>query len=171
MEKFLKLGADPNKMGRNGNQPIHYLSMKKSEQYLFDILFEKSNNININAKNMYGNTPIRLAAKNDNLPGIKFLVKKKADLNIMGNFNYTPITSAAVFDNFKIFNYLLDAGANLLILDQDKNNILHKIAKSKRYKNKKHDKYIERISQLHPELIDMKNINDKTPKDILEIKK
>ena len=167
LEKILQLGADPNKIGVEGSQAIHYLASWGERKYLFDILFKNSNNIDINAKDMFGDTPLTLAAFYNNFPCVKFLVKKGADLNIAGDDDYTAITFAAVFDNFEIFNYLLDNGADLLVIDKEKNNILHQILNSKEYEKSKHYKYIKKISKLHPKLIKMKNAFGETPKDIV----
>ena len=156
LEKFLKEGADPNQIGVRGNKPIHYLSLRAKSKILFDVFFDNACDIDINAKNMYGNTPLILATSTNNLPGVKFLVKKGVDLDIMGQHDYTAITLAAISDNQEIFNYLLNKGADLLVAYKDKNNknnIIKQIIKSKEYDNKKHDKYIKKISKLHPELI------------------
>ena len=171
LEKFLEKGADPNKIGNFGYKAIHCLSIYETRQYLYDILFQKSLensiDIDINAKEMFGDTALILSVKNSNLNGVKFLAKKGADLNIRGRWNCTPITISAILDNFKIFNYLLDMGADLLILDNDKNNILHNILWYKRYDESKHNKYFDKILKLHPELLNMRNIDGITPTDIM----
>ena len=166
-ERFLELGADPEISSRDGSRALHVLAMFANNEKLFDILFENTKNLMLNTRNEYCNTPLILAARNGNLIGIKYLIKVGAALDAIGNYNYTAILKSIIHDENEIFNYLLDSGADLFIVDKNKDNILHHICKNEEYETSCHGKYFKEISKLHPELLDMKNTEDKTPLEIL----
>ena len=166
LKKFLSHGADPNAIGRRGNQPIHVLSESSNNKYLLNILYENGLT-NINARNMDGDTPLIISSKNGNMFNVVFLVEKGAELDATDKSNMSSILVAASNQHFGIVEFLLNKGANLFIVDKNKRNILHYIIDNEKYKKYKDYRYLNKISQKHPELLEMKDINGVTPLHML----
>ena len=167
LKKFITLGFDPNSMGIDGNRAIHYLSKHSKNKKPFDILFGQNIDIDINARNANGDTSLKLAADNGNLPGVKYLVKKGANLDLTGRYNKNAIFESIIEDRHEIFNFLLRSGVDLTFIDKYGYNILHEIACYYRYEESIHKKYFRKIAKLHPELLNMKNNSGLTPMQIL----
>lgn len=69
--------------------------------------------IDVNATNVYGETPILLAVKKNNFELVKLLLNSGANPNVsFGGYEITPLKIAASNGNFDIVKILLQAGAN-----------------------------------------------------------
>ena len=166
IKKLLKYGADPEAIGRFGFRAIHYLSIFNCNISLFEILIK--NNINIDSKDSSKQTALKIAASNRNYKLSKFLIENGADIKIAVDMGYSPL----IHENFKIFKLFYDNGLDLLKIDDNNNNLLHLIAKGISEGHIKgggmeFKKYYEKISKLHPKLLDIKNSKGLTPSDIL----
>ncbi len=71
--------------------------------------------IDVNIKDIYGNTPLCVAAHNGHLNIVQFLVDKGADINIKSNQGFTPLYVAAHNGHLNIVQFLVDKGANINI--------------------------------------------------------
>ncbi|WP_417448471.1 ankyrin repeat domain-containing protein [Idiomarina abyssalis] len=81
---FLKAGADPNMASLNGLTPIENAAQWSSNEVL-SMLIDAGANPNPKildcSKNSFYNTPLLLAAINNNIEGVKILLKSGADYN------------------------------------------------------------------------------------------
>ena len=171
-KKLINDGYDPNARGHLGEQTLHCLAEYYFQTDLFEFLFNSNNYIDINSKTMFGDTALKIAAKHGNINAVKFLIEKKADLNIPSLSGKTAILEAATGrNNLNIFKILLKNNADLKITDNNQNNILHYITKHKKCINKiPYNYYINKISNLHPEFLYMKNKYNDTPLQIMKRK-
>ena len=167
VKKFLSHGADPNIIGTFGEKAIHLAAKYSNDEKLLKVLYDNAS-IDINAREYNGETPLMLTAEKGNLKGTEFLVQKNANLEILSGNESSAISYSIANNHYDIFKFLLNKGASLLHINKKNNNILHKIAKYSLYKKSKHHKYFKKISKLHPELLDMKNCDGKTPPHILQ---
>ena len=170
MEKLLKNGADPSILGPDGNTILHYMADCSYGYDMFEILFKYKHKININARNKFGNTALRLAIRNGNYDAVKFLIKKGANLNICFDGGFSLVMLGVQLNQFKILNFILNQSPDLSIVNNFGNNILHLLAKDiKDKKYKTYQKYFNQISKSHPELLDIKNSQGQTPADYCNI--
>ena len=174
-ELLLDYGADSNVLNSNGETILHSIII--TERYnLFDVLFKKVDDININTRNKFGITPLMLAVYAQNEYIVKFLIEKGANLDI-SNFNgNTSLLYAVNVNDKKIFELLVNSGANLYSCHKnwDGGTILHMIAdlECKSDKNnlnsRKLNKFYKIILEKNPELLLIKNNSGKTAPDILK---
>ena len=164
----------------DGRQPIHYCAEYNQNIEIFDLLIK--NNVNINARDKHGNTPLMYAAMNYNYKSASILLKNNADLNLQNKHGRTAImiTMAFYIDSrtstrenvdIKMINFFLKSKYNLLLCDNNSENFAHYLARCP--KNIWNDKTIKKYSKLfnkHPKLISQKNKDGKTPMDILKNK-
>ena len=170
-EKFLNHGANPNAIGEMGRQSIHVLSFHYHNDDLFEILYKHNNEIDINAKDFYGNTALKICACEGNFKGLKFLINHGGDSNIINRYKTSALMMSVHSNSLEIFEYLLSHGASVLVCNNDNNNILHFLAKNMViHKKSKFEKYFNEISKSHPELLVIKNKNGDTPLNILKNK-
>ena len=75
----------------------------------------------VNAYDSYGSTPLRSAALNGNIPMVRALLERGADVNAgeedyrvwLGSFQGTPLVSAAIEGRIDMTKLLLDSGAEI----------------------------------------------------------
>ena len=175
LHRFVNLGANINERGQNGLQPIHCIARIKSN-YFFDEIFDKNLNIDLNSRDMHGNTALIYAVKFDNFTGAKKLIENGAAVNIYNSKNQSAFFLSIITGNEKIFNLLLKNNVVISTIDKNKCNILHHIiehefqknTKEKIQKNNKLFKYCQKIIDKHPELLFAKNNNNESPINLME---
>ncbi len=110
---------------------------------LFEIIENSDNNqleiylrketekININAKDLFGNTPLHLAASKDNLEAIKILIKYGANIDEIDDYIGISILFTAVYNNnFEMVKYLIENNANINLRDYEGRTPLISIAEN-----------------------------------------
>ena len=111
-----------------------------------------------------------LAERKNTMNFFEILYKNncKININAKNSFGKTALMLAIENDNFEISEFLIKKGANLFITNCCGNNTLHIIADKINKTNKtKHKKLFKKISKSHPELLNVKNSNNKTPYNML----
>ena len=170
-DKFLKNGANPNTLNEDGNTIMHNMAFHSHCDDMFEILFNYKHNININAKNKFGDTALFSATTIGNISAVEFLIKKGADLNIRCHHGFTAIMAAIKIYNTKIFDFILDQSPDLSIVNDHGDNVLHTLAKNIIIdEGKILQRYFDQISKSHPELLNIKNSKKLTPTDLLKNK-
>ena len=170
-EKLLKNGADPNVLGENGDTILHNLTYNFYGYDMLEILFKYNHNININAKNKYGNTALRHAIAGKNYDAVKFLIRKGANLNVRCNGGFTAVMLAASIIDIENLKLILKQSPDLSIVNDNGDNILHLLARELEWDATKiYPIYFDQISKSHPELLNTKNFNGHTPTDLLKNK-
>jgi ankyrin repeat protein len=86
---------------------------------------------NPNVQDIFGSTPLRIAARCDNPEVVELLLKRGADPNVPDIFGSTPLHIAAECDNPEVVELLLKRGADPNIPDDDGQTALHKAAGEK----------------------------------------
>ena len=170
-KKLLKYGADPDVIGCLGLRAIHHLALANCDISLFKILIKY--NIDINAKNLHGDTALKITARHNKHELSRFLIKNGADMEITDLDGDSIIMLSVICRKFETFELLYNSGANLTRIGANNNNILHLLAESSKTchldtNDIKFNQYYKKISKLHPQLLDMKNTNGQTPFDIYE---
>lgn len=126
---LIKKGANPNARDFHLDTPLHHAVRGP---YLAAIeTLVKQNNIEINAKNLAGKTPLSQAviANNGEVTGI--LISHGADVNAYDDTGVTIVMDAVQNKSKSTFIPLLDAKANVNLQDMNGRNAYHEAAKSK----------------------------------------
>jgi uncharacterized protein len=106
IEKLLARGFDPNTPNEKGDAGI--LVALQSESPKSAMLLANDPRTNVNAQNQLGETPLMLAAINNQLDLAKVLIARGADVNRVG---WTPLHYAAAKGQREIMRLLLENDA------------------------------------------------------------
>jgi uncharacterized protein len=106
IEKLLARGFDPNTPNEKGDAGI--LVALQSEALKSAMLLAKSAQTNVNVQNQLGETPLMLAAINNQLDLAKVLIARGADVNREG---WTPLHYAATKGHREMMRLLLENDA------------------------------------------------------------
>ena len=150
--------------------------------HLLEVLFKKGKNINIDSRDEGGTTALMksLLRSDEVSKSTKLLIKNKANLNIYNLQGKNALMRCVDFSNVKSFEYLIKSGADVLLVNKNKDTILHYICEragsvcdirepweaSHVYDNR--EKYCDAILRKHPELLTQKNSEGLTPIDVLK---
>ncbi|MDG7052918.1 MAG: ankyrin repeat domain-containing protein, partial [Wolbachia endosymbiont of Alcedoecus sp.] len=118
VEGLANQGAGLNTKGSNDWTLLHFAAFSNK----FDIVkFLLDKNANIKAKDVYGNTPLHVAAQYDSkLEIVKFLLDKNASgINDVNNNSSTPLHLAIQGNKPSTVKLLLNKGANINAKDKD----------------------------------------------------
>ena len=164
---LIKKGAMADEFGGCGRQPIHLWALYSESKKAFNCLVK--NNVDINARDMLGETALMKSAKRPNFKSAMILIENKAELDKTDAFGKTAAMFAAEDVNFAILEILMEAGCNVLLTDKNKENIMHFLMKA--LKANKHYLDTETLIDIykkHPKLFYAKNNKKETPLDFLK---
>ncbi|MBL7564106.1 ankyrin repeat domain-containing protein, partial [Legionella bononiensis] len=118
IEFLLKNGAKPGIQYGHGRTELHILSdnhnLRCSEnayQRIADLLIKYG--IYVNAIDKEGNTALHLAARDNNLTAIRYLLGHGADIDLRNKLGNIPLHLAAITDNPTAIRYLVEHGADI----------------------------------------------------------
>ena len=126
---LLKKGLDPNAKDNSGLTVLHsYVLSAGTDLKVPKLLVEYG--ADVNAADKYGNTPLCGALQYDKLETAKFLIEKGADVNAgtYGSRKNGPIHLAK--GNIDIVVLLVNHGADVHVLNQKQQNVIHSLANS-----------------------------------------
>lgn len=111
---------------------------KKSVQFIFDVLYSKTDEINkyiseggdVNFQDDGGLTALTVVEK---IEIAKILLNNNADINKKGRDGYTPLMMAVRRDNINLIEFFIENNANLNMFDPEGNTAL--IIAAKNHKN------------------------------------
>ncbi|XP_030765761.1 26S proteasome non-ATPase regulatory subunit 10-like [Sitophilus oryzae] len=106
----IEIGIDVNCVNENHQTALHLIA-EKGNKCIGTILL-KAPNINIDAKDSMGDTPLMYAVSNDQLKFVKLLLKSKANPNMQNHFEKTPLHIAVSQGDANLVTALLDYNAN-----------------------------------------------------------
>ena len=106
ISSLLNRGFDPNTVNLDA-EPALVLALREGSVKTFEAL-ARHPKINLNVKNQHGESALMLACIKGNLPIVKLLIKREADINHPG---WTPLHYAASGGHTGIMRLLLDESA------------------------------------------------------------
>ena len=148
--------------------PIHCV-VYYNYNHLLDVLLKDSSGVELNSRDVWGNTALIYTVSNNNFESTKKLIEKKPILNVHTSNNETALSISIINDHEKIFDLLLDNNAAAVNIDKSGNNILHSMISYEHNKTlyEIDEKYYQKIIDKHPEFLFIKNKEGKTPLDLL----
>ncbi|MGI2029921.1 ankyrin repeat domain-containing protein [Endozoicomonas acroporae] len=134
LEALLGAGANQHMMDRNGFKPIHHAA-KHNFPELIKLLVEQDQSAGIagiagiesaalstdiiNCQDRLGNTPLHIAASNNQLSAVEALIKLGANVNALNKADQTPLHQLCMFQNN---NNACGGKIACLLLEQDTNH-------------------------------------------------
>ena len=101
---LLKQGADPTLQGNKGWNVLHYAS-KGGNPEVIELMLSHVPSIDSRIKE--GVTPLMIAAKNDKLQAVKYLLKQGADSSLQDNYGWNVLHYASKGGNPKVIELML----------------------------------------------------------------
>jgi len=98
----------------DGDTALHYIS---SDTCLGIAKILVNGGLSLESRNYARETPLCKAAMNDNLDIVKYLIAKKAEVNLLGGKYGGPLHVACHFSIFEVVKTLVAAGADVDLLD------------------------------------------------------
>jgi len=130
VQLLLQHGADPNRIGSDGNPPLAEVLLIKADKRMVPLLLDKG--ADSNAKSSQGYAPLFLTVD----PEIgRWLAEHKADVNTRGPNGNTPLIER--WSPPEYLQFLLANGANPDLQDTNGNTALHEAVLSGRTNNVK----------------------------------
>ena len=113
-DRYLKYIPVGEKISGSGEmEAIHFAAQYAPPETLKKFVDIHRKDLNVNAKDNYGKTPLMFAAKSRNPETVSALVNAGADVNAKDNYGKTPLMYAAESGNLDAVNALVDAGADV----------------------------------------------------------
>lgn len=109
---LLQAGALPNACDPQGNTPLH-VAATSGHSLAITILCNHGKDLDINAQNNDGETPLYLASQHGDIHCLNSLIESGADVNLATNTGYTPLHTAAQNNNYQCVRTLVQAGADM----------------------------------------------------------
>ena len=131
MELLLKAGADPVSMLSDGNNVPHYaVSRDNADPEVIKVLLAHGIGPNwFPSTGVYHDmSMLQASVRGHNLPVIKLLVERGADLNYVDPFSGSALHYALLGTDFYMATYLVEAGINLKLLDSTSPEIKNPLA-------------------------------------------
>ncbi|XP_071098480.1 serine/threonine-protein phosphatase 6 regulatory ankyrin repeat subunit B-like [Haliotis cracherodii] len=107
--------------GKNGMTTLMSTAWS-GQKDAFEFLFSKQDSMSV--YNVYRDTILHLACEGGNTSIVESLLST-INVNIRGKNGRTPVMAAGVAGKKDVFNFLISKKADLTLIDDNKNNILH----------------------------------------------
>ena len=106
---------------------LHFAALSNSVPCLQLLLAHRHNGsvLDINARDTYGCTPLRCAAEENAAAAVAYLLACGANPDIPSITGDAPVSYVVSMNSHEAITQLLNAGANHLALNDDRNSILH----------------------------------------------
>lgn len=122
-QRLIAAGADVTVIDKNGNNLLH-LAVEGGNPDLLALLLEQEG-ININlARDVYGFTPLLMAANDNNVAMVEQLIDAGADLEIGDDWGDTPVNIAAYYGSLEALQLLIERGAAVEVVNTNGNTAL-----------------------------------------------
>ncbi|XP_071111739.1 ankyrin repeat domain-containing protein 50-like [Haliotis cracherodii] len=115
--------ADINSRGQYRRTPV-MMAAEKGHRQVFDLLVREGADVSLVDDN--GSNILHVACLGGHVDIVKYVLSQKvADMNGRGQYGRTPLMVAAEKGHRQVFDLLVTQGADLSLVDDDRNNILH----------------------------------------------
>ena len=163
---LVKAGAVIDETGSDGSRPIHIWAKYSKNIEILNLFI--NNNVDINSRDIEGNTPLLISLSAKNKTTTKILIDKKANLNTQNFSGQTASMISIVQEDFQTLKRLLRSNCNVLLSDDEGKNIAHYLAE---YIGENYDRKIMKLFlkllKDNPGL-SIENNDGQTPTNILE---
>lgn len=125
---LLQHGANPLlKTTREDRTSLHLAAMRNSVPCIQHLLAWRSGNqiVDLNAKDFYGNTPLRCAGENNCAAALAHLIQAGADVNLTSRSDEPPLWSAIYNNSHEAITQLINAGADVSKKTKYGDTLLH----------------------------------------------
>ncbi|XP_046547545.1 serine/threonine-protein phosphatase 6 regulatory ankyrin repeat subunit A-like, partial [Haliotis rubra] len=115
--------ADINSRGQYGRNPV-MLAAEKGHRAVFDLLVREGADVSLLNDNR--NNILHEACIGGHVDMVKYVLSQKVpDINSRGQYGRTPVMMAAEMGHREVFDLLVREGADVSLLNDNRNNILH----------------------------------------------
>ncbi|XP_048250449.1 serine/threonine-protein phosphatase 6 regulatory ankyrin repeat subunit A-like [Haliotis rufescens] len=115
--------ADINSRGQFGRTPV-MMAVGAGHRQVFDLLVTQGADVSLVDDD--GDNILHVACLGGHLDMVKYVRSQKvADINGRGKFGWTPLMVAAEKGHRQVFDLLVKEGADVSLVDDNRNNILH----------------------------------------------
>ncbi|XP_071105463.1 serine/threonine-protein phosphatase 6 regulatory ankyrin repeat subunit B-like [Haliotis cracherodii] len=121
MVKHLVSPSNINTRGHNGHTPV-MMAAVQGHQNVFDLLVSKQADLTLVDND--GENILHLACEGNNKDIIQYLISP-SNINTRGRFGFTPVMIAAIQGHQSVFNLLVSKQADLTLVDNHGNSLLH----------------------------------------------
>ncbi|XP_050298624.1 ankyrin-2-like [Anthonomus grandis grandis] len=121
VQQLIYLGTSPNAKGKNDDSPLHY-AICNAQFEVLDYLLSLED-IDVNAQNSFGQTPLFYAVTKNQLHIVKKLVDHNADIKISCKYGSTLLHVSTPYPD--IVHFLILNGADIDAKDNNGNTPLH----------------------------------------------
>ncbi|KAI9660165.1 MAG: hypothetical protein M1821_001517 [Bathelium mastoideum] len=142
LEKIIELGPEyANTRDADGWTPLHWAARRGEVVYLSNLLHWGANPllsttqllawrlgnqvVDLNARDFYGNTPLRCAGEHNCAAALAHLIQAGADVNLVSKADEPPLWSAIYNDSHEAITQLVNAGADVSRKTKYGDTLLH----------------------------------------------
>lgn len=126
---LIEKGADIKKLSSNLSNILHFAVWGSDNNP--DLAFLLKQDLDINAQNAQGETPLHTAASRNYIISVRQLCEAGANINARNNEGQTPLHIAVVQSRHEAVVQLCEAGADQAIRDNDGNTAFHRSLRSR----------------------------------------
>lgn len=113
---LLENKADIQQVNKYGNSLLH-LAVEANNLYIAKLLINHTVNIDVDVKNLLGNTPIQSAIKKSKSDLVQLLLESKADIQQVNEFGENLLHLAVKSNNLNIAKLLINKGVDIQAVD------------------------------------------------------
>ncbi|XP_046547533.1 ankyrin repeat domain-containing protein 50-like [Haliotis rubra] len=151
--------AGINSRGQYARTPV-MLAAEIGHREVFDVLVKEGADVSLVDDN--GNNILHVACIGGHVDMVKYVLSQKvADINSQGQYGRTPVMVAAKRGHRDVFDLLVSGGADVSLVDDDRNNILHVACIGG------HVDMVEHVRTLDLVDLNAKNVLGQTSEDLL----
>jgi cytohesin len=122
-QRLIAAGADVTIIDKGGNNLLHHAVDGGNPDLLALLLEQEGININL-ARDVYGSTPLIMAARDNNVAMVEQLINAGADLEIGDDWGDTPVNIAAYRGSLEALQLLIERGAAIEVVNTNGNTAL-----------------------------------------------